>query len=132
MPISFGSEGRSIQINVTMDIKSDASGLGDLKMLVTNLAAQLTQVQGTIMATLDDLVKDVSDESTLIDSVSTMLAGIQKQLADALAGATLPADVQAKIDAVFAAAESNKAKLTAAIASGTPAAGLPVDQPPTP
>lgn len=73
-------------------------------------------------ATLDDVLKDVTDESTVIDGISTLLSGLQKQLKDALANA---AD-KAKVDAIFAAVESNKAKLAKAVTDNTPAA------PPTP
>lgn len=69
-----------------------------------------------IMATLDEVLADVTAETTQLDSLSTLIAGLQKQLADALAGTTLPADVQAKVDAIFAAAEANKAKIAAALA----------------
>lgn len=73
-----------------------------------------------IMATLDQVVQDVSDESTLIDSVSVLITGLKQQIADALSGATLPPDVQAKVDAVFSTAESNKAKLSSALTVNTP------------
>jgi len=73
-----------------------------------------------IMATLDQVVQDVSDESTLDDSVLSLLQGIQQQLADALAGTTLPPATQAKIDAVFTGLESNKAKLSKALVDNTP------------
>lgn len=69
-------------------------------------------------ATLDDVLKDVTDESTVIDGISTLLSGLQQQLKDALANA---AD-KAKVDAIFAAVESNKAKLAKAVTDNTPAA----------
>lgn len=73
--------------------------------------------------TLDDVANDVRDESTVIDSLAALTAGIKKQLDDALSGATLPPQVQAKVDAVFAGIEANKAKLAKAITDNTPAAG---------
>ncbi len=73
------------------------------------------------MATLDDVLKDVTDESTQLDSLSTLISGLQQQIKDALSGTKLAPDVQAKIDAVFARAESNKAKIAAALAANTPA-----------
>jgi len=75
-----------------------------------------------IMATLDEVLADVTEESTAIDSVSALIAGLQQQLKDALAGATIPANVQTKIDAVFAQAEANKGKLAAALAANVPPA----------
>lgn len=80
----------------------------------------------TIMATLDEILADVTDEGTRLDSISTLLTGLRQQLADALAGTTLPPAVQAKVDAIFTAAESNKGKIDTALNSGVPA------PPPTP
>lgn len=71
--------------------------------------------------TLDDVLKDVNDESTLDDSIITLLTGIKGQLDTVLAGG-LTADQQTKVDAIFAAAEANKAKVAAAITANTPAA----------
>lgn len=87
---------------------------GKLNLIIRN--------QETMMATLDQILQDVTDESTAIDSISTLIAGLKQQLADALANTTLPPDVQAKIDAVFSGAEANKAKLAAALAANTPPA----------
>lgn len=67
------------------------------------------------MATLDQVLQDVNDESDELDKLSALIAGLKQQLADALAGVTLPAGVQAKIDAVFAGAEANKAKINTAL-----------------
>lgn len=75
-----------------------------------------------IMATLDAVLADVQDESTKLDSLSTFIAGLKQQIADALSGVTLPPAVQSQIDAVFAGVESNKAKVQAALdANVTPA-----------
>lgn len=74
------------------------------------------------MATIDDVVKDVTDESTVEDGLITLTTDIKTQLDAALAGTTVPPAVQAKIDAVFTQLETNKAKLAAAITANTPAA----------
>jgi hypothetical protein len=71
--------------------------------------------QENIMATLDEVLKDVTDEATAIDGISTLIAGLKQQLADALSGATLPPATQAKVDAIFAQAEANKAKIATAL-----------------
>ena len=70
------------------------------------------------MATLDQVLADVTAESTQIDGVMTFIQGLQAQIA-ALPGIT-PA-MQTQIDAIFAGAEANKAKLAAAIVANTPA-----------
>lgn len=81
------------------------------------------------MATLDDVLADVTSESTAIDSVSALITGLQGQVAAALSGVTLPTAVQAKVDAVFAGLESNKGKLATALATGP--TGQPVTPAPT-
>ena len=86
------------------------------------LLAQILSNQRKIMATLDEVLTDVADEGTQIDSLSVLVAGMKQQLADALAGTTLPPAVQAKVDAVFAGVEANKQKVVDAINANTPAA----------
>jgi predicted choloylglycine hydrolase len=87
---------------------------------------QTMLTQGAIqMASLDQVLQDVSDESTQIDGLSTLTAGLKQQLADALAGVTLPPAVQAKVDAVFSGVEANKQKVVDAINANTPAATPP-------
>jgi uncharacterized protein YoxC len=77
---------------------------------------------GVLMATLDQILADVTAESTAIDSVVALIDGLKKQLADALAGVTLPAAVQAKVDAIFTGTEANAAKVAAALAANVPPA----------
>ena len=79
----------------------------------------------TIMATLDQVLADVTDESSRLDSISALIDGLRQQLADALSGATLPPDVQAKVDAVFAAAETNKGKIDKALNANVPPPATP-------
>jgi len=67
------------------------------------------------MPTLDEVLAKVTEEGTADDSMIALLAGIKQQLADALSGATLPPAVQAKVDAVFDAAQANVTKVNAAI-----------------
>lgn len=76
----------------------------------------------SIMATLDDVLADVTNESTQIAGISTLIAGLKQQLSDALANTNLPPETQAKVDAIFAAAEKNKADIAAALAANAPAA----------
>lgn len=75
------------------------------------------------MANLDQAIADIQEESTAIDSVGALIISLRQQVADALSGAVLPPAVQAKVDAVFAGLETNKAKLATALATnpdGTP------------
>ena len=73
------------------------------------------------MATLDDILVDVTAESTQIDGVTTLITGLQAQVAAALSGTTIPAAVQAKIDAAFAGMQTNDAKIAAALKANVPA-----------
>lgn len=80
----------------------------------------IIQYQENAMATLDEILADVTDESTQIDGLSTLIDGLKQQLADALAGANLPPAVQTKVDAIFTKAEANKGKIAAALAANAP------------
>lgn len=85
-----------------------------LKEVISN-QGRLYRKMETIMATLDEVLADVNEESTKLDSLTAFVAGLKQQIADALAGATLPPAIQAKVDAVFAGVEANKAKVVAAM-----------------
>lgn len=74
-----------------------------------------------IMASLDETLAAVNAESTVDDSIIALLTGIKAQLDAVLAGG-LTADAQAKVDAIFAAASANSAKVSAAVTANTPAA----------
>ncbi len=65
--------------------------------------------------TLDDVLAEMEQESTVDDSIIALLNGLQAQVA--AAGGN-----QAKIDAIFAAAQANIAKVSAAVTANTPAA----------
>lgn len=106
----------------TIEIRVIQSSEGELKALITQLATDLFNFKETLMATLQQVQDDMSEETTLIESLSSFIAGLQQQIKDALAGTTLPPAVQAQIDAVFTQAEANKAALTQALAANTPAA----------
>lgn len=81
------------------------------------------QKQEQIMKTLTEVLTEVQSEKTLIDGVGTLISGLRQQVADATAGKLNPAD-QALLDSIFDAADQNKAALSAAAATGTPAAGV--------
>jgi hypothetical protein len=88
----------------------------------TQELSQLNKNLLKIMASIDQLIQDVADESTLEDSLIALVGNLQTQLQDALSGVNVPAPVQAKLDAAFTTLEQNKQKLAAALASNTPAA----------
>lgn len=72
------------------------------------------------MSTLDEIIALVTDENTKLDSVIALIDGLKAQLDEALSGAVLPPAVQAKVDAIFAAASSSAAKIVDALDTTPP------------
>lgn len=81
----------------------------------------IVETEVKLMATLDQVLKEVTAEGTQLDSLSTLVSGLEKQVAGALAGATLSPTVQAQVDAVFAQAQQNTTKIATALNSNVPA-----------
>ena len=79
-------------------------------------AAILTLLE-KIMATLDETLAAVQAETTVDDSIIALLEGLAAQIK---AGGLTAAD-QAKVDAIFSAANANSAKVAAAVTANTPA-----------
>jgi hypothetical protein len=79
------------------------------------LLKSIQRKEVTIMATLDDVLADVTAETGQIDSIGVLIAGLKQQIADALSGAVHPPVVQAKVDANFTQAETNTAKIADAL-----------------
>lgn len=106
-------------MRIDIHIHDDRSG-EKLDCIIGLLQAILAK-EMKMSATLDEVLSDVQDESTVIDSVETLLKGLSDQLAAAIA-ANDPAKIQAVKDAI----DANKARLAAAVVAGTPAAIPPV------
>lgn len=93
--------------------------------ILTSIVGQIAEIRALVqrviekenetMATIDEVLADVQAESTQLDSLAALIGGLRTQLADALADTTIPAETQAKIDAVFTAVEANKAKIMGAL-----------------
>jgi len=66
------------------------------------------------MRTLDEVLAKVTEQTTALDSVKSLIVGLKQQLEEALSGVLTP-DQQAKVDAIFAAAETNSDKITEAL-----------------
>ena len=92
--------------------------------MVQQLFGSILERLSEIMATLDQVLQDVSDQTTQITSLQALIMGIKQQLADALSGASLPSGVQVKIDQIFQNLEANKSGLANALNNGTPAAAV--------
>lgn len=81
---------------------------------IIELLTQIIKNQKTMAQTLDEILADVTEEGTQIDSLVALTAGIKAQLDSVLAGVLTP-EQQAKVDAIFTAVESNKTKVVDAI-----------------
>lgn len=76
------------------------------------------------MATLEQVIARIADETTEIGGLKTFVAGLRQQILDALSGATLPPATQAKIDQVFAGVDKNAHDIVDAMAENvTPPVG---------
>jgi ABC-type thiamine transport system substrate-binding protein len=84
--------------------------------------------QGDIMALSSAALAAVQAEATAVDSFVVLFQQLQVQLAAALANTTVPANVQADIDAIFALSTSEAAKIAGATTTtptGTPVTPAP-------
>lgn len=81
------------------------------------LLLRILKLEFKEMATLDDVVAEVTAQKTIVASVQALIKGLQDQLAAAIASGD-PAKVQAVLDAL----KANDAALAAAVPANTPAA----------
>lgn len=127
----------AMNINVTLNLNGPF-GQDGMSTILDQLAeiretlTDLTTTENEIMSTLEETLTAVQDEGTQIDGLVVFTQGLQAQIADALAGITIPPAVQAKVDAVFAAVETNKSKVVAAMNTGSGGAPVPVGDPTVP
>lgn len=77
------------------------------------------------MATLDEVLTKMEAVSGNVESMRAFVAGLEKQLADALSGVKVSPAAQAKIDSIFAKATAQSEAIVAAIDNdpSTPGAG---------
>ncbi len=74
---------------------------------------QLLKGQQAMAITLDDVLAKVTTQGTTVDSVLTLIKGLQDQIA----GLGLTPAQQAKVDAIFNAVGSDQGKLEAALSA---------------
>lgn len=84
-----------------------------------NEIVQIRKELELIMSTIDELVANVADEDTVIDSAVVLLGEMQKQIADLKTNQTDPATAS-KIDALNQDITAKKAALAAALVTNTP------------
>lgn len=99
-------------------VSNYGSRLEDKVDLILKILQRLENKENFIMATLDETLAAVNAESTVDDSIVALLQGLEAQIK---AGGLSAAD-QAKVDAIFSQAQSNSAKISAAVTAGTPVA----------
>ena len=95
------------------DWRSEANAK-ELALLRSRVEILITR-QELLMHTLDEVLADVAKETDEAASITALLNGLRQQIADALAGQTIPPPLQAKVDAIFAAAVAGNAAIVQAI-----------------
>lgn len=91
--------------------------------------------QEILMDNADRIIADVQAQKTVIDGLKAFIAGLKGQIADALAGAKLSAEHEAKLAAIFPDLEANTDAITQAITTqpdGSPAPAPTPDPVPAP
>lgn len=76
------------------------------------------------MHSFQDAVAEIQQQRTQIAGFGTLLAAQRKQIADLLAGTTVPTAVQQQIDSLFDELQQNDRAIVDAINSGTAAQGV--------
>lgn len=73
------------------------------------------------MATVDETLELARSNRTRVGSIHALLDGIKQQLADVLAGVTLPPGVQQKVDAIFDELKAEGTEIDTVLNTGVPA-----------
>jgi chromosome segregation ATPase len=117
--------------SVAMDY-SEWQWLSRLDRELQNLQATANQIlkavntlqtmEGRTMATVQDVINEITAERTVEDSVVALLDAIQAQLVDVKAQLAAGGTDASALDAVIASLKDNEAKLTDAVTRNTPAA----------
>jgi hypothetical protein len=94
--------------------------LREMVRLVLMRENRIIDTENIIMSTLDDDLAEVTEQGSRLDSIDTLITTLNQRIADALSGTTLPPGVQAKVDAVFAGLQANKAKIDTALNTNVP------------
>jgi len=104
-----------------IDLKIDDVLINKKLDVIIKLLLKIIRKEEVIMATLDEVLIVISDERTVVDGIATLLDQLKIMLDEALAKELTP-EQQAKVDAIFAAAQGNKTDLATALLEHTPQA----------
>jgi hypothetical protein len=100
-----------------------------VRAAVLLIVKELRKMEARIMATLDDVIAKVAEQSSVVASAAALIDGLQNKLEAALKAGVDPAKIQSIVDAL----ESDKAKLVEAMKENTIAeiepAPAPVEEP---
>ena len=77
--------------------------------------------------TLDDVLANVAESKTLVESMTALMSGLREQLNAALVD--LSPDQQAKVDEIFAAIDADQEAMTASVIANTTVVEVPVEVP---
>ena len=113
-----------INVHVFLHSEEDEEKLDEVlryQKIIVGILKNIFQKEKDIMATLDETLQAVTDESTVDDSIIALTTSIKAQLDAILAGGLTP-DAQAKVDAIFSGIAANKQKVADAVVANTPAA----------
>jgi hypothetical protein len=100
-----------------------------VRAAVLLIVKELRKTEARIMATLDDVIAKVAEQSSVVASAAALIDGLQDKLNAALKEGVDPAKVKAIVDAL----EADKSKLVEAMKENTIAeiepAPAPVEEP---
>ncbi len=88
---------------------------------VLHLLKEIQRKEVIMMATLDEALAKVTEQTTVDQSLITLTGQIKTMLDAALAGALSPAQ-QAKVDAIFSGVQNNMSAVSKAVLDNTPQA----------
>jgi hypothetical protein len=117
----FGSDTLTIKLDVSDILKLQATLNEMLGLLKLTL-----EKENRIMATLEDIMEEISSQTTRIDGLNTLVDGIRTQLLAILEGTVIAPLVQAKIDTLFTQLKAQGAKIDEVIVENTFDPELPV------
>lgn len=84
------------------------------------------------MDNIDRLIEDVAKQKTAIESMKTFIAGMKHAVAEALAGAKLSAEHEARLASIFPDLEGNTDAIAAAVTTSPDETPVPVEPVPEP
>jgi hypothetical protein len=113
----------------TVIVKMDISDILKLQATLNEMLGLLKltlEKENQIMATLEDIMEEISSQTTRIAGLNTLVDGIRTQLLAILEGTVIAPLVQAKIDALFTQLKAQGAAIDEVIVENTFDPELPV------